>query len=119
MNRGCSMLVFSRSGRAELQAPGRQGSERQIAQAAPRRQRKLETNHSSRIWEVQRIESPAYSSTRSHISVVHAAVQSKTQNQGNTYFMVQTICDIKNNKRRPKEETVQLTRIRKWLQKQP
>ncbi|CAH9124173.1 unnamed protein product [Cuscuta epithymum] len=33
------------------------------------------------------------------------------------YFMVQTICEIKNNKKRPKEETVQLTRIRKWLQK--
>ncbi|CAH9119626.1 unnamed protein product [Cuscuta europaea] len=32
-------------------------------------------------------------------------------------FMVQTICEIKNNKKRPKEETVQLTRIRKWLQK--
>ncbi|KAL3535970.1 hypothetical protein ACH5RR_004431 [Cinchona calisaya] len=32
-------------------------------------------------------------------------------------FMLETICDIKNNKKRPKEETVQHTRIKKWLQK--
>ncbi|XP_031094036.1 nucleolar MIF4G domain-containing protein 1-like isoform X2 [Ipomoea triloba] len=32
-------------------------------------------------------------------------------------FMLETICDIKNNKKRPKEETMQLTRIKKWLQK--
>ncbi|CAH9127545.1 unnamed protein product [Cuscuta epithymum] len=32
-------------------------------------------------------------------------------------FMVQTICEIKNIKKRTKEETVQLTHIRKWLQK--
>lgn len=32
-------------------------------------------------------------------------------------FMLETICDIKNNKKRPKEETIQLTRIKKWLQK--
>ncbi|VFR03496.1 unnamed protein product [Cuscuta campestris] len=32
-------------------------------------------------------------------------------------FMLQTICEIKNNKKKPKEETVQLTRIKKWLQK--
>lgn len=32
-------------------------------------------------------------------------------------FMLETICDIKNNKKRTKEETVQHTRINKWLQK--
>ncbi|KAK2984666.1 hypothetical protein RJ640_006649 [Escallonia rubra] len=32
-------------------------------------------------------------------------------------FMLETICDIKNNKRRPKEDTLQHTRIKKWLQK--
>lgn len=32
-------------------------------------------------------------------------------------FMLETICDIKNNRKRPKEETVQHTRIKKWLQK--
>lgn len=32
-------------------------------------------------------------------------------------FMLETICDIKNNKRKPKEENVQHTRINKWLQK--
>ncbi|XP_027177382.1 nucleolar MIF4G domain-containing protein 1 [Coffea eugenioides] len=32
-------------------------------------------------------------------------------------FMLETLCDIKNNKKRPKEETVQHTRVKKWLQK--
>lgn len=32
-------------------------------------------------------------------------------------FMLETICDIKNNKKRSKEESVQHTRIKKWLQK--
>ncbi|KAL2533383.1 MIF4G domain-containing protein/MA3 domain-containing protein [Abeliophyllum distichum] len=32
-------------------------------------------------------------------------------------FMLDTICDIKNNKKRPKENAVQHTRIKKWLQK--
>ncbi|CAK9181057.1 unnamed protein product [Ilex paraguariensis] len=32
-------------------------------------------------------------------------------------FMLETICDIKNNKKRAKEDTVQHTRIKKWLQK--
>lgn len=32
-------------------------------------------------------------------------------------FMLDTICDIKNNKKKPKEDTVQHTRIKKWLQK--
>ncbi|KAJ4839289.1 hypothetical protein Tsubulata_035582, partial [Turnera subulata] len=32
-------------------------------------------------------------------------------------FMLETICDIKNNKKRPKEETATHTRIKKWLQK--
>ncbi|XP_057778872.1 uncharacterized protein LOC130997548 isoform X2 [Salvia miltiorrhiza] len=32
-------------------------------------------------------------------------------------FMIDTICDIKNNKKRSKDETVQHTRIKKWLQK--
>lgn len=32
-------------------------------------------------------------------------------------FMLETICDIKNNKKRPKEDTLQLTRTKKWLQK--
>lgn len=32
-------------------------------------------------------------------------------------FMLDTICEIKNNKKRPKEDTVQLTRLKKWLQK--
>lgn len=32
-------------------------------------------------------------------------------------FMLETIFDIKNNKKRPKEETVQHTRIKKWLLK--
>lgn len=31
-------------------------------------------------------------------------------------FMLETICDIKNNKKRPKENSVQHTRIKKWLQ---
>ncbi|KAL6995283.1 hypothetical protein U1Q18_005419 [Sarracenia purpurea var. burkii] len=32
-------------------------------------------------------------------------------------FMLETICDIKNNKKRAKEDTPQLTRIQKWLHK--
>lgn len=32
-------------------------------------------------------------------------------------FMLEMICDIKNNKKRTKEDTLQLTRIKKWLQK--
>ncbi|MCD7463172.1 hypothetical protein HAX54_050088 [Datura stramonium] len=32
-------------------------------------------------------------------------------------FMLEMICDIKNNKKRIKEDTLQLTRIKKWLQK--
>lgn len=32
-------------------------------------------------------------------------------------FMLETICDIKNNKARSKEDTVQQTRIKKWLKK--
>ncbi|KAL6521246.1 hypothetical protein OROGR_017815 [Orobanche gracilis] len=32
-------------------------------------------------------------------------------------FMLETICDIKNNKKRSKEDTVQHSRIKKWLQK--
>ncbi|XP_059304326.1 uncharacterized protein LOC132056242 [Lycium ferocissimum] len=32
-------------------------------------------------------------------------------------FMLEMICDIKNNKPRTKEDTLQLTRIKKWLQK--
>ncbi|GMI79038.1 hypothetical protein like AT5G17930 [Hibiscus trionum] len=32
-------------------------------------------------------------------------------------FMLEMICDIKNNKKKPKEDTVQHTRIKKWLQK--
>ncbi|KAG9160417.1 hypothetical protein Leryth_008809 [Lithospermum erythrorhizon] len=32
-------------------------------------------------------------------------------------FMLETICDIKNNKTRSKEDNVQQTRIKKWLQK--
>ncbi|XP_050212543.1 uncharacterized protein LOC126664278 [Mercurialis annua] len=32
-------------------------------------------------------------------------------------FMLETICDIKNNKKRHKEDVAQHTRIKKWLQK--
>nr|XP_010933743.1 nucleolar MIF4G domain-containing protein 1 isoform X2 [Elaeis guineensis] len=32
-------------------------------------------------------------------------------------FMLETICDIKNNKKRPKEDTAHHTRMKKWLQK--
>ncbi|MCL7032649.1 hypothetical protein MKW94_002907 [Papaver nudicaule] len=32
-------------------------------------------------------------------------------------FMLETICDIKNNKKRAKQDPVQHTRIKKWLQK--
>lgn len=32
-------------------------------------------------------------------------------------FMLETIFDIKNNKKRPKEETAPHARIKKWLQK--
>ncbi|KAE8663121.1 MIF4G domain and MA3 domain-containing protein isoform 1 [Hibiscus syriacus] len=32
-------------------------------------------------------------------------------------FMLEMICDIKNNKKKSKEDTVQHTRIKKWLQK--
>ncbi|KAG2689902.1 hypothetical protein I3760_09G162300 [Carya illinoinensis] len=32
-------------------------------------------------------------------------------------FMLETICDIKNNKKRPKEDPPHHTRIKKWLQK--
>lgn len=32
-------------------------------------------------------------------------------------FMLDTIFEIKNNKKRPKEDTVQHTRLKKWLQK--
>lgn len=43
-------------------------------------------------------------------------------NQGNTRskrmeFMLETIFDIKNNKKKAKEDTLQHTRIKKWLQK--
>ena len=34
-------------------------------------------------------------------------------------FMLETICDIKNNKKRPKEDPAHHTRIKKWLQKVP
>jgi hypothetical protein len=32
-------------------------------------------------------------------------------------FMLDMICDIKNNKRRPKDELVVHSRLKKWLQK--
>ncbi|KAH7666306.1 MIF4G-like type 3 domain-containing protein [Dioscorea alata] len=32
-------------------------------------------------------------------------------------FMLETICDIKNNKKRPREDSAHHTRIKKWLQK--
>ncbi|KAJ1261599.1 hypothetical protein BS78_09G042500 [Paspalum vaginatum] len=32
-------------------------------------------------------------------------------------FMLETICDIKNNKKRPKEDPSHHTRVKKWLQK--
>ncbi|KAL1833356.1 hypothetical protein DCAR_0103447 [Daucus carota subsp. sativus] len=32
-------------------------------------------------------------------------------------FMLETICDIKNNKQKPKEENVQQTKMKKWLLK--
>lgn len=32
-------------------------------------------------------------------------------------FMLETIADIKNNKKRAKEDTPQHTRMKKWLQK--
>lgn len=32
-------------------------------------------------------------------------------------FMLDTICDIKNNKKRPKDDPSHHTRIKKWLQK--
>ncbi|KAG1362227.1 nucleolar MIF4G domain-containing protein 1 [Cocos nucifera] len=32
-------------------------------------------------------------------------------------FMLEMICDIKNNKKRPKEDTAHHTRMKKWLQK--
>lgn len=34
-------------------------------------------------------------------------------------FMLETICDIKNNKSRAKEDPAHHTRIKKWLQKVP
>ncbi|XAR69871.1 hypothetical protein NMG60_11001623 [Bertholletia excelsa] len=42
--------------------------------------------------------------------------QAKT-NSKRMEFMLETICDIKNNKKRAKEDTPQHTRIKKWLQK--
>ncbi|XP_019238256.1 PREDICTED: nucleolar MIF4G domain-containing protein 1 [Nicotiana attenuata] len=47
---------------------------------------------------------------------------SSVEGQSNTIgkrmeFMLEMICDIKNNKKRTKEDTLQLTRIKKWLQK--
>ncbi|KAK1271440.1 hypothetical protein QJS04_geneDACA012980 [Acorus gramineus] len=32
-------------------------------------------------------------------------------------FMIETICDIKNNKKRPRQDPIQHTRLKKWLQK--
>ena len=32
-------------------------------------------------------------------------------------FMLETICDIKNNKKRSKDDPAHHTRIKKWLQK--
>jgi hypothetical protein len=32
-------------------------------------------------------------------------------------FMLDTICDIKNNKKRTKEDPAHHTRLKKWLQK--
>lgn len=34
-------------------------------------------------------------------------------------FMLEIICDIKNNKRKPNEDSAHHTRIKKWLQKVP
>ncbi|XP_010524992.1 PREDICTED: nucleolar MIF4G domain-containing protein 1 [Tarenaya hassleriana] len=58
------------------------------------------------------------------ISIQNRANELKTSSEGqekiNTKrmeFMLETICEIKNNKKRPKEDTVQHTRIKKWLQK--
>ena len=32
-------------------------------------------------------------------------------------FMLETICDIKNNKKKPKDDPANHTRIKKWLHK--
>ncbi|KAM7273148.1 hypothetical protein ACFE04_027812 [Oxalis oulophora] len=45
------------------------------------------------------------------------AVGQANKNGKRMEFMLETLCDIKNNKKRPKEETAQHTRIKKWLQK--
>ncbi|KAF0925641.1 hypothetical protein E2562_017216 [Oryza meyeriana var. granulata] len=51
---------------------------------------------------------------------VHPAGQDNGQEEMHSKrmeFMLETICDIKNNKKRPKEDTAHHTRIKKWLQK--
>ncbi|XP_035545661.1 nucleolar MIF4G domain-containing protein 1-like [Juglans regia] len=44
-------------------------------------------------------------------------IHSKRISLLNMEFMLETICDIKNNKKRPKEDPGHHTRIKKWLQK--
>ncbi|KAL8234014.1 hypothetical protein R6Q59_020114 [Mikania micrantha] len=56
------------------------------------------------------------------VSIQNKVTELKTASGGNTRskrmeFMLETIFDIKNNKKKAKEDTVQHTRIKKWLQK--
>ncbi|KAL8233344.1 hypothetical protein R6Q57_003122 [Mikania cordata] len=56
------------------------------------------------------------------VSIQNKVTELKTASGGNIRskrmeFMLETIFDIKNNKKKAKEDTVQHTRIKKWLQK--
>ncbi|KAL7096394.1 hypothetical protein ACP275_10G076600 [Erythranthe tilingii] len=59
------------------------------------------------------------SSVQSRVNELKASSEDGKSNINNKRmeFMLETICDIKNNKKRSKEDTVQHTRIKKWLQK--
>ncbi|KAL1539912.1 nucleolar MIF4G domain-containing protein 1-like [Salvia divinorum] len=58
-------------------------------------------------------------SIQSRVNELKASADSEQSNISSKRmeFMIETIFDIKNNKKRSKEETVQHTRIKKWLQK--
>ncbi|KAL3830156.1 hypothetical protein ACJIZ3_018958 [Penstemon smallii] len=59
------------------------------------------------------------SSVQSRVSELKASVengQSKMSGK-RMEFMLETICDIKNNKKKSKEDTLLHTKIKKWLQK--
>ncbi|OVA16448.1 MIF4G-like [Macleaya cordata] len=56
-------------------------------------------------------------SIQNRVSELKSSSGDQPINNKRMEFMLDTICDIKNNKKRSKEDPVQHTRIKKWLQK--